>query len=184
MSLESGDDTKLVLLDSGLDNKDNLNDENIVYYIITNDKTFNLTENAIMMSELAKTALNGDTSTREIRISNVKSHIMAIIVKYLNYHCENPVPENNTPDKLRTNNFSENIKCEWDVNFIENDVMSNPETAKQNLYDLINAANYMCIESLLNLSITKIATMISNKPLAEIKNILDTNVSYKGTNPA
>ena len=56
--------------------------------------------------------------------------------------------------------------------------MGNPETAKENLYSLIRAANYMDIQPLLQLACTKVASMIKGKSLDAIKDIISTEKPY------
>jgi hypothetical protein len=46
---------------------------------------------------------------------------------------------------------------------------------KQNLYDLILAANYLDIKSLLHLGCAKVASLIKGQPLEKIKEILNPN---------
>jgi len=50
---------------------------------------------------------------------------------------------------------------------------------RQQLYDLILAANYMDIKSLLHLGCAKVASLIKGQPLEKIKEILDQNQSKK-----
>jgi hypothetical protein len=52
---------------------------------------------------------------------------------------------------------------------------------RQQLYDLILAANYMDIKSLLHLGCAKVASLIKGQPLEKIKEILDPN---QGAKPA
>ncbi len=50
---------------------------------------------------------------------------------------------------------------------------------RQTLYDLILAANYMDIKSLLHLGCAKVASLIKGQPLEKIKEILDPNQGAK-----
>jgi len=50
---------------------------------------------------------------------------------------------------------------------------------RQQLYDLILAANYMDIKSLLHLGCAKVASLIKGQPLEKIKEILDPNQGAK-----
>ena len=56
--------------------------------------------------------------------------------------------------------------------------MGNPNTAKENLYELIRAANYMDIQTLLQLSCTKVACMIKGESLEDIGKIISTEIPY------
>jgi len=164
------DDEKIDVLDFDDDDDD--------YFLVSSDnKKFQVTKNAIELSVLAQTALSGDDSSREIPIPLVNSEIMEYVVRYLTYHDDNPVVENNTPEKLSSGVFSEQVKCEWDVKFIDG-VMSDPNTAKTRLYALIQAANFMDIKPLLQLACTKVASMIKGESLDAIKKIISPDVPY------
>lgn len=62
----------------------------------------------------------------------------------------------------------------WDADYID----KIGET-RQQLYDLILAANYMDIKSLLHLGCAKVASLIKGQPLEKIKEILDPNQGAK-----
>jgi len=154
-------------------------DEEESYKFVTSDnKTFELEKEAVKLSKLADTMIEGDVNEKTLPMPNVHSSIMEHIVKYLKYHAVNLIPENNSPDKLTSNVFSKNIKCDWDVNLIENDVMGDKNTAKENLYSLIRASNYMDIQPLLQLACTKVACMIKGESLDAIKKIISTDEPY------
>lgn len=162
---------------SGLDSDNE--DEN--YCVVTSDDIkFILTKEEIVLAKLLETANRNYFKNEDmpLPIPSVHSSVMSKIVVYMKYHSKNPILENNTPDKLTSCSFKENIKCEWDVEFIENTVMGNPETAKDNLYSLIRAANYMDIQPLLQLACTKVASMIKGKSLDKIKDIISTEKPY------
>ena len=59
------------------------------------------------------------------------------------------------------------VKDSWDADFIDG-IAPN----RQALYDLILAANYMDIKSLLHLGCAKVASLIKGQPLEKIKDIL------------
>ncbi len=87
----------------------------------------------------------------------------------MKYHSTNPAPQDNISERVYSNIFSENVKCEWDVSFIEKDVMKgNPLEVNTNFINITNASNYMDIKSLLNLLCVKVACMIKGKNLNEI----------------
>jgi len=58
-------------------------------------------------------------------------------------------------------------KDKWDAEFIDNIGIN-----RQQLYDLILAANYMDVKSLLHLGCAKVASLIKGQPLEKIKDIL------------
>lgn len=167
--------------DGGIDEIEGLDedeDDNTYVFVTSDNKRFEMDKQAATLSELAKTMIEGDKNERVLPMPNVHSSIMVHIVKFLKYHANNPIPEGNSPEKLKSNVFSENIKCSWDVKFIEGDVMSDPNAAKENLYSLIRASNYMDIQPLLQLACTKVACMIKGESLEAIKKIISTDVPY------
>jgi hypothetical protein len=63
-------------------------------------------------------------------------------------------------------------KDAWDAEFIDR-IGEN----RQMLYDLILAANYMDIKSLLHLGCAKVASLIKGQPLEKIKEILSKGIT-------
>jgi len=81
------------------------------------------------------------------------------ILEYCQFHVkEDPDP---IPKPLPTSNLSE-LVCEFDAKFIEIDDL-------EEIFDIIMAANYLDIKSLLDLSCAKIATLIRGKTPEEIR---------------
>ena len=61
---------------------------------------------------------------------------------------------------LKSNNMAENVE-KWDAEFIDLD--------DTELFKIVNAANYLMIQSLLDLSCAKIASYIKGKSTQEIR---------------
>ena len=95
----------------------------------------------------------------EYPLPNVKSAILAKVVEYCKYHKDN-VPEQ-ISKPLRSANLAECNVCEWDIEFVNID--------KEILFELILAANYMDIRSLLDLCCAKVASMIRGKTVEQIR---------------
>ena len=94
-----------------------------------------------------------------IQMPDIKYEILKKVVEYLTYY-KDKVPKD-IPKPMPSANLSEVID-EWDVNFINNIELDN-------VFDLINAANYMDISSLLDLSCAKIASLMKGKTAQEIR---------------
>lgn len=161
---------------SGLDDEDNK--ETIYYIVSTDNDKFPIKKEEIKLSGLLRTAFEGIDDDNQIPV-NVNSNILNFIMIYLKYHAEFPVPENNIKEKLVLNKFSNEIDCKWDVDFIENIVMVDPNVAKSNLFDLIKIATYMDINTLIYLLAAKIASMIKRKSPDEMKKILSLDYPYE-----
>jgi len=69
---------------------------------------------------------------------------------------------------LRSKKMKEVVKVPWDADFIDK-----IGEVRQDLYDVILAANYMDITGLLHLGCAKVASLIKGQPLERIKEILD-----------
>lgn len=160
----------------GLDDEDN---KETIYYIVSSDNDkFPIKKEEIKLSGLLRNAFEGIDNDNQIPV-NVNSNILNFVMIYLKYHAEFPVPENNIKEKLVSNKISNEIDCKWDVDFIENIVMIDPNVAKSNLFDLIKIANYMDINTLIYLLAAKIASMIKGEPLYNIKKILSLDYPYE-----
>merc|ERR1712138_127935 len=87
------------------------------------------------------------------------------VIEYMEHH------EGVEPDiiekPLRSKVMKQVCKDSWDADFI--DTIGDD---RQQLYDLILAANYMDIKSLLHLGCAKVASLIKGEPLEKIKDIL------------
>ena len=118
-----------------------------------------------VISNLVKTALEQDQSAGDVPIPGVTTPILAKVVEFMEYHkgTEPPI----IPKPLRSKEMKVVCSDAWDANFIDK-----IGDDRQQLYDLILAANYMDIKSLLHLGCAKVASLIKGQPLEKIKDIL------------
>ena len=104
-----------------------------------------------------------NSSQEPIPIPDIKSDILNKVVEYLTYYKgKNP---KDIPKPMPSANLSEIID-EWDVKFINGIELDS-------VFDLINAANYMDIPSLLDLSCAKIASLLKGKTAQEIRTMFN-----------
>jgi len=141
-------------------------------------KTFEVPRKHAYLSTLVKTSLETDADATEVPIPGVKGEILAKIVEYMNYH-EGKDP--GIPDKPLRSKIMKDVcpQHPWDADFI--DAIG---VQRQLLYDVILAANYMDMKSLLHLGCAKVASLIKGVPLNKIKNILDPNYVESADAPA
>jgi S-phase kinase-associated protein 1 len=92
-----------------------------------------------------------------IPLPNVSSKILAKVIEYCKYHVDN---QKSTDDKPATP--EDEIKA-WDQDFVKVD--------QATLFDLILAANYLNIKSLLDLTCQTVADMIKGKTPEEIRKL-------------
>ena len=88
----------------------------------------------------------------EIPLASVKKTILDKIIEYCTYIHNNTAPEIEKP--LRSNQLSD-VVSEWFANFVN--------LEQEVLFELILAANFMDIKSLLELSCAKVASLIKGK---------------------
>jgi hypothetical protein len=113
-----------------------------------------------------------DDKAEEVPIPGVTGAILELVVNYMKEHkgVEPPIIEK----PLRSKVMKDVCPHKWDADYID----KIGET-RQQLYDLILAANYMDIKSLLHLGCAKVASLIKGQPLEKIKEILDPNQGKK-----
>jgi len=121
-----------------------------------------------ILSNLIKTIIKNDDDNEveddldknlEIPVVNITAPILRKVIEFIQYHFENgPMQEIEKP--LKSGNLRDSVS-EWDANYIdlENDI----------LFNIVLAANYLDIQSLLDLSCAKVATMIKGKSPEEIR---------------
>ena len=117
---------------------------------------------AIKMSDTINNMLNDlgidetdGSDIPAITLHNVKAKILDKIVEYCNYHTENV-----SKPSEKENKSTDDI-IPWDMNFCQVD--------QEILFELILAANYLNIQSLLDLTCKTVANMIKGKTPEEIR---------------
>ncbi|KAK4377371.1 hypothetical protein RND71_003667 [Anisodus tanguticus] len=116
-------------------------------------ETFEVEEAVALESQTIKHMIEDDCANNSIPIPNVTSKILAKVIEYCKRHVE---ATNNTEDKA-----SEDDLKSFDADFVKVD--------QSTLFDLILAANYLNIKSLLDLTCQTVADMIKGKTPEEIR---------------
>jgi len=109
-------------------------------------------------SILIKGMIDDAGPDEEIPLPNVKKAILDKVIEYCMHLRNNSPPDIEKP--LRSSNISD-VTSEWYANFINLD--------QDMLFEMILAANYLDVKSLLELSCAKIASLIKNKSVQEIR---------------
>jgi len=116
-----------------------------------------------MFEDEDEDAEDAEQNIPEIPLPNVKSSVLAKIVEYCNHHATNYhaglMAKIQIP--LKSANMAE-VVDEWDANFVGT-------MDQEMLFELILAANYMDIKSLIDLTLAKVASMIKGKTPQEIR---------------
>lgn len=122
-----------------------------------------VSKKSAVMSTLIEEMLNEDEDEDEdddieIPLPNVTKDILERVVAFCNYHVDKPMKEISKPLKsARINDFI----SEFDAKFIN--------VEQEIVFELILAANYLDIQSLLDLGCAKIASMIKGKTPEQIR---------------
>ncbi|KAH7332154.1 hypothetical protein KP509_20G071800 [Ceratopteris richardii] len=123
------------------------------------DELFEVEEIVALESRTIKDIVEDIGIDCVIPLLNVSSQILSKIIKYCRYHALE-VPNKGEGDGKRPA-LSEEDVTHWDGKFLEVD--------QATLFDLILAANYLNIQSLLDLTCQRVADMIKEKTPEEIR---------------
>jgi S-phase kinase-associated protein 1 len=146
-------------------------DETKPLKLISKDKQdFTVERKQAFVSMLVKTCLENDETAVEVPIPGVSGGILSLVVQYMVHH--KGIEPQLVEKPLRSKIMKDVCADKWDAEYIDK-IGDN----RQQLYDLILAANYMDIKSLLHLGCAKVASLIKGQPLEKIKEILDPKMS-------
>lgn len=145
--------------------------ERLVHLVSQEGEQFEVPLDVATMSELVKTMFDfeqPEDEVQEIPLPNVKSSILSKVIDFLIQYKKDPMFEIEKP--LKSSNINEVVQ-EWYADFVNVD--------QEILFELINAANFMDIKPLLDLTCATIASMIKEKTPEEIRRHF--NIEYDFT---
>ncbi len=116
-------------------------------------ESFEVEEVVAVQSQTIKHMIEDDCASSVIPLPNVNSKILAKVIEFCKKHVDATKPEDDraAADELKS----------WDADFVKVD--------QPTLFDLILAANYLDIKSLLDLTCQTVADMIKGKTPEEIR---------------
>lgn len=129
------------------------------------EKEFSISEKAVKRSKLVEGIIQDYEDNKIIPLPDVDGKILEKIIEYLNHY------ENSEPKIIKKplKNYKMNEAFEkWDYDYINNMNI-------EDIINLLNASNYMDIDSLVQLCKNKIAYDIIEKPIDEVINIFKIN---------
>lgn len=140
--------------------------ETTMITLLTNDgKEISINKKLTHYSDLLSSILENDRRETRITLHNVNSVMAEKIIEYLNYYDNNPFIKIKKP--LVTDDLRDNIEMK---NYADNSWYANyANLDNDTVIDIILAANYMGIQSLLLLACAQIAAKMKNKEPEEIK---------------
>ncbi|KAL6978185.1 SCF ubiquitin ligase complex protein SKP1b [Sarracenia purpurea var. burkii] len=121
-------------------------------------ETFEVDEAVALQSQTIKHMIEDDCTDSGIPLPNVTSKILSKVIEYCKKHAENPKSEDSSAG------VEDDLKA-FDAEFVNVD--------QGTLFDLILAANYLNIKSLLDLTCQTVADMIKGKTPEEIRKLFN-----------
>ena len=129
------------------------------------NQSFTVESKNAIIAKLIKSGLELDSSSSSFDLQ-VNGSVLSKIVEYMNHHQGTEADIVEKP--LRHKDMEKVCKDPFDAKFID----QVDQGSRQDLYDIILAANYMDIPALLHLGCAKVASLIKGQPLEKIKDIL------------
>ncbi|BFG39333.1 hypothetical protein CerSpe_256070 [Prunus speciosa] len=120
---------------------------------------FEVDEAVALESQIIKYMIEDDCADNCIPVPNVRGNILAKVIVYCKKHADAAKPDSK---------ITEHDLKAWDQDFLDD---MNQET----LFDLVLAANFLNIKSLLDLTCQSIADMIKGKTPEEIRKTFNIN---------
>jgi S-phase kinase-associated protein 1 len=127
---------------------------------------FDIPKKLALMSGYLSEFESCDEYEAVVPLPNIKSDILQRVIEFLQHHVGTPMADIDKP--LKSTIMSENVADVWDAAFVDQ--------PQDTIFELILAANFLDIKSLLDLTCAKVASMIRGKTPAEIRstfNIVD-----------
>ena len=120
-----------------------------------------ISKKAAQKSLLIKNAIEDYQDNEEVPLTNVKGQILDKVIEYLNHY------ENEEPKQIKEPLEGEFKDCvdEWDCKFIDIEL--------DLIFEIIIAANYMNIDSLLKLACARVAGHCSGKKTEELRKMFN-----------
>lgn len=130
-----------------------------VTLISSDNETFSVPKNVAIMSVTIKNTVD-ETSGGSVPVPNVTGKVLGQVLKYCHYHVDKAPPKAGEGASTESTKTDEEVKA-WDAEFMQVDQGA--------LFEIILAANYLNIESLLDLACATVANMIKGKTPEEIR---------------
>ncbi|KAG2365741.1 Skp1 family, dimerization domain-containing protein [Suillus spraguei] len=138
----------------------------MVHLVTSDNVEFVVDKEVVERSVLIKNMLEDvGESDQSIPLANVSSIVLRKVIEYCEHHRGEPLPsadadQNQDETRKRTTDISE-----WDQKFITVD--------QEMLFEIILAANYLDIKSLLDVGCKTVANMIKGKTPDEIRRLFN-----------
>jgi len=108
---------------------------------------------------LVKTALEDDKDAKEVALVHISAPIVQKVINYMEYHIDKPPRKIESP--LKSTNMKELVD-KFDASFVD-------DIDLDTLMQMLLAANYMDVKTLLELICAKVASMMKGKTAPQIR---------------
>jgi len=133
-------------------------------------RSFEISQKSAALSKFVTTILEGDSEATSIEVRQVPPETLSHVIDYLKHHA-GKVPDA-LPCPVRSIHMAQIVSDKWDATWID-------AFDKKTIFEVILAANYMDIKSLLHLGCAKIATLIKQLDQKEINRIIEEEEKYR-----
>ncbi|XP_021743046.1 SKP1-like protein 1A [Chenopodium quinoa] len=127
----------------------------------SDNEQFDVEEIVALESQTIKHMIEDDCADNAIPLPNVTGKILSKVIEYCKKHVDAAASKASAEDRSSTNSTADDELKSWDAEFVKVD--------QNTLFDLILAANYLNIKSLLDLTCQTVADMIKGKTPEEIR---------------
>jgi len=136
----------------------------IVSLVSSDGKLYQVDEAVARRSGVIYTVLEDIGNQKPIPLLNVPSHVLKKVIEYCEYHRGDPLPPQDA--EWTTSAGTELVRrkvviSDWDKKFIE--------CGQELLFEIIQAASYLDIKSLLDLGCKTVANMMTGKSVEDIR---------------
>ena len=142
--------------------------EDSIKIVTKEGKEIEITKKDAELSELLKSAINDNPKESSFPLNELDEKSGEKIKEYLNHFNGVAPPE---IEKPITSNEMKNLTDEWSTNYID-------KMSMEELVNLTVAANYMGINSLLDLCCAKVASLCKDKSEEEIFKTFNINETF------
>ena len=142
--------------------------EDSIKLVTKEGKEIEITKKDAELSELLKSAINDNPKESSFPLNELDEKSGEKIKEYLNHFNGVAPPE---IEKPITSNEMKNLTDEWSTNYID-------KISMEELVNLTVAANYMGINSLLDLCCAKVASLCKDKSEEEIFKTFNINETF------
>ena len=145
-----------------------MEDSTTIKLVTKDGKELELTKKQAELSELLKSAINDNPKESSFPLNELDEKCGEKIKEYLSHFNGVAPPE---IEKPITSNEMKNLTDEWSTNYID-------KISMEELVNLTVAANYMGINSLLDLCCAKVASLCKDKSEEEIFKTFNINETF------